>query len=78
MTATPTGVQTKIDIGLKNMSEAAALATYVKKNGSDPSKWPKSTSIGAAAASFLAARAEAGLLVAPSSQPTAAFTYKEA
>jgi hypothetical protein len=74
--ATPQDVQAKIDAGLKDMVAAAALVPYVKSHGTDPSKWPTSTSIGAAAANFLAARAEAGELVAPA-PPTAGFTAKE-
>jgi len=77
MTVTPQDVQAKIDAGLKNMVEAAALKSYVQKYGKDPAKWPKTTSMGSAAQNFLTARTEAGSLIAPSSAPTAAFIFKE-
>lgn len=62
MAATPADVQAKIDYALKTIAGASAMKTYVQKNGSDPSKWPATTSMGVAAATLLTARAEVGQL----------------
>lgn len=76
MTASGPDVQAKIDSALAKIVGAAVMTTYVKNHGSDPAKWPTTTSMGAAASLLLAARAEAGSLVFPY-KPTAAFTSKE-
>lgn len=69
MTASKADVQAKIDHSLTTIAGAAVMKTYVEKNGSDPSKWPVSTSMGSAAQELLAARAEAGDLVDPTADP---------
>lgn len=64
MAVTVPSVQAQIDDALKTIAGAAVMTTYVKKNGSDPSKWPASTSMGAAAKELLSARANVALIVA--------------
>lgn len=74
MAATPQDVQKKIDAGTAALAKStASYPDMVKKYGQDWHKWPKTSAWYIALSNFAAARAEAGLLIAPT-QPHADFT----